>query len=117
MVEDRCLPAYTRRRSVGSGRLVRRASSERSVEMEVLAGIDRGIAGKKSVMHTKGDLFVERLAGSEVRNAGIRDSDLLESPDTFLTKMCIVSSTSEPMELMLEMLSERRIMVAVLLLC
>lgn len=42
---------------------------------------------------------------------------LLESPDTFLTKMCMVSSASEPMELMLEMESERRIMVAVVLCC
>ena len=43
--------------------------------------------------------------------------NLLEVPETFLTKMCIVSSTSEPMELTLEMESERRIMVAVLVCC
>jgi hypothetical protein len=43
--------------------------------------------------------------------------NLLEVPETFLTKMCIVSSTSEPMELALEMESERRIMVAVLVCC
>lgn len=42
---------------------------------------------------------------------------VLESPDTFLTKMCMVSSASEPMELMLEMESERRIMVVVVSLC
>jgi hypothetical protein len=42
---------------------------------------------------------------------------LLESPDTVLTKTCIVSSASEPMELMLEMESERRIMMAVVVRC
>ena len=73
------------------------------------------LEGGKSVLHINNP-SMERFAGSEVRNAGVRGSDLLESPDTFLTKMCIISSTSEPMELMLEMLSERRIMVAVLLL-
>ena len=43
--------------------------------------------------------------------------NLLDVPETFLTKICIVSSTSEPMELTLEMESERRIMVAVLVCC
>lgn len=52
--------------------------------------------------------------GSELRNAKYRGKDLLESPETFLTKMCIVASASEAVELMLEMLemlSERRIMM------
>jgi hypothetical protein len=52
--------------------------------------------------------------GSEVSEPQIPSGYLLESPDTFLTKMCIVSSASEPMELMLEMESERRIMIAVM---
>lgn len=33
---------------------------------------------------------------------------VLESPETFLMKICIVSSASEALELMLEMLEERR---------
>jgi len=42
-----------------------------------------------------------------------RDADyVLLVPETFLMKICIVSSFSEPAELMLEMLDERR-MVAV----
>jgi hypothetical protein len=57
------------------------------------------------------------LGGSDARNPGYRVCNLLEVPETFLTKMCIVSSTSEPMELTLEMESERRIMVAVLVCC
>ena len=57
------------------------------------------------------------LSGSDARNSGNRACNLLEVPETFLTKMCIVSSASEPMELMLEMESERRIMVAVLVCC
>ena len=42
--EERCLPAWTMRRSAGEARLVRRARRERSVLIEVLAGIVRGIA-------------------------------------------------------------------------
>jgi len=41
-VVSRCLPAKTRRRDV-SGRLVRRARRERSVEIEVVAGTESGI--------------------------------------------------------------------------
>lgn len=40
----RCLPAKTRRRS-GDGRFVRSARRDFRVEMEVLAGSVRGIAG------------------------------------------------------------------------
>jgi hypothetical protein len=36
--------------------------------------------------------------------------DVLESPDTVLMKICIVSSGSEVDELMLEMLEERRML-------
>jgi hypothetical protein len=35
--------------------------------------------------------------------------DVLESPETVLMKICIVSSASEALELRLEMLLERRI--------
>lgn len=71
--DERCLPACTMRRSAGC-MLVRRARSERSVLIDVLAGSVRGIV-------------------------------LL--PETVLTKICIVSSASEPDELMLEMLDVR----------
>lgn len=76
--DDRCLPAWTMRRSEGVGYEVRSARRERSVDIEVFEGIERGI--------------------------------VLE-PETVLTKICIVSSLSEPEELMLEMLDVRRIMV------
>lgn len=42
--EVRCLPAWTRRRSDGVERLVRRARRERRVEIDVVEGIVRGIA-------------------------------------------------------------------------
>jgi hypothetical protein len=44
--EERCLPAWTRRRSEGVVRLVRRASRERRVLIEVFEGIVRGIAAR-----------------------------------------------------------------------
>ena len=106
--DDRCFPAYTRRRSAGSGRLVRSASRLRRVAMEVLAGIERGIAAARQYGACE-TLGPRRFRGSEPQ---IPSGYLLESPDTFLTKMCIVSSASEPMELMLEMESERRIIIA-----
>jgi hypothetical protein len=40
---------------------------------------------------------------------GSAGRDILESPETVLMKICIVSSGSEALELMLEMLDERRI--------
>jgi hypothetical protein len=40
------LPAWTRRRSEGVERLVRRARRERRVVIEVVEGIVRGIAGE-----------------------------------------------------------------------
>lgn len=53
------------------------------------------------------------LAESVVPSLGTRQAcrerDVLEVPETFLTKICMVSS-SEAWELMLEMLLERRIM-------
>lgn len=118
MAEDRCLPAYTRRRSAGSGRLVRSAKSERNVEMDVLAGIERGIAVTRQYCMWN-DPESEVWSDPVVPRFGTRDTErcLLESPDTFLTKMRIVSSASEPIELMLEMESERRIMMAVVELC
>lgn len=67
------------RRSEGVGYEVRRARSERSVDIDVLEGIERGI---------------------------------VLAPETVLTKICIVSSLSELLELMLEMLEERRMMVS-----
>lgn len=45
--ESRCLPAKTKRRSVGEW-LVRRARRDRSVDMEVVAGIVRGVTMKQS---------------------------------------------------------------------
>ena len=42
--EERCLPAWTMRRSEGVGYEVRSARSERSVLIEVFDGIERGIA-------------------------------------------------------------------------
>ena len=44
--DERCLPACTMRRSSGEERLVRRASRERRVLIEVFEGIVRGIAKK-----------------------------------------------------------------------
>lgn len=44
--EERCLPAWTRRREV-LGRFVRRARSVVRVEIVVLAGMERGIAEEK----------------------------------------------------------------------
>ena len=43
--DERCLPAWTMRRSEGAEKLVRRARRERSVLMDVFEGIVRGIAG------------------------------------------------------------------------
>lgn len=43
--DERCLPAWTRRRSEGEERLVRRARRERRVEIEVEGGMVMGIAG------------------------------------------------------------------------
>lgn len=42
--EERCLPAWTMRRSEGVERLVRRARRERRVLIDVFEGIVRGIA-------------------------------------------------------------------------
>lgn len=86
------------------GRLVRRARSERSVSMEVLGGSDRGIA----VAHVS--MGGSELGTGEPRRTG----DLLESPETVLTKMCMDSSASLPWLLTLEMEAERRIVAAVL---
>ena len=95
--------------------MVRSASRLRRVAMDVLAGIERGIAAARQygACETLGPRW---FRGSEPQ---IPSGYLLESPDTFLTKMCIVSSASELMELMLELESERRIMmvVAVVVLC
>lgn len=87
---------------------MRRASRERRVLIDVFAGSVRGIA-----VETWSALLGESCwcdARSEPRNRGV--GDVLLSPDTVLTKICIVSSESDVEELMLEMLEERR-MVAV----
>jgi carbon starvation protein CstA len=95
--EERCLPACTRRRSDGVLRLVRRASSERSVLIDVFGGSVRGIAGVLLVC------ILMRCAHMQL------DAEyVLLVPETFLMKICMVSSFSEPDELMLEMLDERR---------
>lgn len=77
--------------------------------MEVLAGIESGMARARQHCACE-TLAWFRISEPQVPR-GYRY--LLESPDTFLTKMRIVSSASEPRELMLEMESERRIMMAV----
>jgi hypothetical protein len=46
---------------------------------------------------------------SPVPNVGITGCDSLVWPETFLTKICIVSSSFEETELRLAMLDERRI--------
>lgn len=110
---ERCLPAWTRRRSV-SGRLWRRASRVERVDIEVEEGRLSGIAGSKGQYGVVlGWVWVLRLAESVVPRLGTRQArgsrDVLDVPETFLTKICMVSS-SEAWELMLEMLLERRIM-------
>ena len=50
MGEDRCLPAWTRRREVGVERLVRRARRVRRVEIVVVGGRVRGIAVRMLVL-------------------------------------------------------------------
>lgn len=47
----RCFPACTMRRSEGVGYEVRRARSERSVDIDVLEGIERGIAVDRMLAH------------------------------------------------------------------
>src|SRR5690242_16524176 len=72
--------------------------------MDVLGGSERGIAGAHVSM-----------GGSELGTGEPRRRrHLLESPETVLTKMCIVSSASLPWLLTLEMEAERRIVAAVL---
>ena len=75
-VDERCLPACTRRSEEG-GDGVRRERRVVRVEMVVEGGMVRGI---------------------------------VESPETVLMKICMVSSFSELDEAVLEMLSERCMM-------
>jgi hypothetical protein len=77
---------------------VRTARRVRSVEMEVDEGRVRGIA-----VACVSTLCFGRREQSERMN-------VLESPDTVLMKICIVSSLSEAVELRLEVLGERRMM-------
>lgn len=57
--EERCLPAWTMRRSEGLCRLVRRARRERRVRIEVFEGMVSGIAARRQCQ-----FFVRALFGS-----------------------------------------------------
>ena len=90
---ERCLPAKTRRRS-DCGRFVRRASRERSVEIEVEVGSVRGITMR---------LPVSDCCRSDC--GGGLDHSLL--PAMFLTKIWMVSSEEDDVDDSDEMLLER----------
>ena len=98
--EHRCLPAWTMRTSEGVECEVRRARRERRVDIEVLGGRERGIAGFTGQRR--------RFRNSEWRGTGC---NLLFVPETVLTKICMVSSLSDMLELMLEMLDVRCMMI------